>query len=239
MFPAHEDNSTASGNACLPGKKVQMVEVAVFLFLIVPSMAASLFLSRRSGLSFTTVAVSSILNDVAFVGLILYFLWRNGEPREQIGWKFGKFWQETGLGVLLYFPVLYGIGLLESFLYSAGLAAPEKLPSFLTISGPDRLVLACVLVAVVAIAEETIFRGYLILRFKTVTGSTVAAVLLSSLIFALGHGYEGLAGMISVFILGIIFAIIYLWRKSLVAPMVMHFLTDFISIVVAALPGMK
>jgi membrane protease YdiL (CAAX protease family) len=239
MFLAHEDNGPAPGNACRPGKKVQLVEVAVFLFLIVPSMAASLFLSRNTGLSFTTVAVSSILDDLAFVSLILYFIWRNGEPRGQIGWKSGTVWPEIGLGGLLYFPILYGIGLLESFLHSIGLSAPTKLPSFLTVSGAERLVLACILVAVVAIAEETIFRGYLILRFRTITGSSVAAVLLSSLIFALGHGYEGVAGMISVFVLGIIFAVIYLWRKSLVAPMVIHFLTDFISIVVAALPGMK
>jgi membrane protease YdiL (CAAX protease family) len=51
----------------------------------------------------------------------------------------------------------------------------------------------------VAVAEETIFRGYLILRFRAVTGRTSAAVLLSSIVFSLGHGYEGMAGVISFF----------------------------------------
>jgi membrane protease YdiL (CAAX protease family) len=33
------------------------------------------------------------------------------------------------------------------------------------------------------------------------------------------------------------FALVYLWRKSLVAPIVMHFVQDFVSIVVVALLG--
>ncbi len=47
----------------------------------------------------------------------------------------------------------------------------------------------------------------------------------------MGHGYEGSLGVVTVGIMGLIFNVIYLWRKSLVAPMVMHFLQDFISIV--------
>ena len=90
---------------------------------------------------------------------------------------------------------------------------------------------------VVAFAEETIFRGYLMLRFRGITASAGWAVVISSVVFSLGHGYEGSAGMISVGVLGAIFAIVYLWRGSLVAPMVMHFLQDFIGIVVMPLLG--
>jgi hypothetical protein len=58
------------------------------------------------------------------------------------------------------------------------------------------------LVVVVALAEEIIFRGYVILRFRTVTGSLPATSLISAAIFSLGHGYEGPAGVITVGILG-------------------------------------
>jgi membrane protease YdiL (CAAX protease family) len=95
------------------------------------------------------------------------------------------------------------------------------------------LALAVVLVIVVAISEETIFRGYLIRRLRTATGNTTAAVLLAAVVFALGHGYEGSLGMITVGVMGLIFSLIYLWRQSLVAPMVLHFLQDFLAIVVA------
>jgi membrane protease YdiL (CAAX protease family) len=92
-------------------------------------------------------------------------------------------------------------------------------------------------VTVVAVAEETIFRGYLILRFKAVTGRTGAAALLSSIVFSLGHGYEGMAGVISGFSIGVVLALVYLWRKSLVAPIVIHFLTDFATIILPTLLG--
>ena len=73
------------------------------------------------------------------------------------------------------------------------------------------------------------------LRLEAVTGRTSTGVLLSSLVFSLGHGYEGMAGTISVFVLGVAFALIYLWRSSLVAPVVIHFLVDFTSLVLPAL----
>ncbi len=84
-------------------------------------------------------------------------------------------------------------------------------------------------------AEETIFRGYLMLRFRALTASTLAAVVFSSFIFSLGHGYEGTAGVVTVGTMGVVFAMIYAWRKSLVAPMVMHFLQDFLTVVLVPL----
>ncbi len=87
--------------------------------------------------------------------------------------------------------------------------------------------------------EETIFRGYLILRFREVTSNTAAAVLLSAVLFSLGHGYEGSAGVVTVGVMGLVFALVYLRRRSLVAPMVMHFLQDFIGIVLVPLLGLR
>ena len=95
--------------------------------------------------------------------------------------------------------------------------------------------MAFVLVVVVAIAEETIFRGYLMLRFNTIFASPVAALFLSAAIFSLGHGYEGSAGVVTVGTMGLVFGLVYLWRQSLVAPMVMHFLQDFTGIVLIPL----
>jgi membrane protease YdiL (CAAX protease family) len=230
----YEGNAPAIHEIHRPARKVQLIEVMVFLFLIVPSMVTSLFLLDHAHLRFMTVAISSIMSDLALVSLVLYFIWRNGEPLGQIGWTVNNVWQDLGWGLLLFLPVVYGANLLESILHKAGLSAPTKLPSFLVATGSAKVFLACVMVIVVAVVEETIFRGYLILRFKAVTGRTGAAVLLSSAIFALGHGYEGLAGMISIFFLGVTLAVVYLWRKSLVAAIVMHFLIDFSSIVLTA-----
>lgn len=217
-------------------RKVQLAEVAIFLFLLLSSIGSSyFFIAGQLQMHFVAVAVSSIFNDLALLGLVLYFLWRNGEPRRQIGWTRRQWPKEVGWGMLLFLPSVFVVSLIEHGLRSAGFSGLSKLPSFLSASGVGGAILASVLVIVVAIVEETVFRGYLILRLQTVTGRTSAAVLLSSVIFALGHGYEGTAGMIGVFVLGLIFALVYLWRQSLIAPMVMHFLTDFTSIVLVGI----
>ena len=213
----------------------QLVEVSVFLFLIVPSMALSFFAVKQGSLSFVLVAFATILRDLALVSLILFFLWRNGEPINWIGWTFKNSWKEIGLGIGLYIPFFIAAGFLERALQVAGLSVPSTpLPS-MAAEGMGELLLAIALVAVVALGEETIFRGYLILRLKAITTSPTAAALLSATIFSLGHGYEGSAGVVTVGVMGVIFALIYIWRQSLVAPIVMHFLQDFISIVLLPL----
>jgi membrane protease YdiL (CAAX protease family) len=221
-----------------PDRKEQFLELSTFLFLIVPSMALSYLIKQEDNLSFRLSAIASILRDLALVGLILFFLWRNREAVRSIGWTPRNVWKEVLLGVSLFFPLFYISGYLENALHAAGLSLPSApQPSFLFPKGPVEVALALIMVLVVAIAEETIFRGYLILRFRVMM-SNVAAVLLSIAVFALGHGYEGTAGLVTVAFMGLVFTLVYQWRQSLVAPMVMHFLQDFAVIVLPPLLAM-
>jgi len=216
--------------------KEQVAEVSVFLFLIIPSMALSFFAIKQGSLNFVLVAISVILRDLALVSLILFFIWRNNESVTWIGWTFNNSRKEIALGIMLFLPFCFGTGLLEKGLRVIGLSVPSTpLPSFLAARGVVEFLLALVLVVIVALAEETIFRGYLTLRFKAITANPTAAVLLSAAIFSLGHGYEGSAGVVTVGVMGIVFALVYMWRQSLVAPIVMHFLQDFIGIVLLPL----
>jgi membrane protease YdiL (CAAX protease family) len=221
-------------------QKEQLWEVLVFLFLIVPSMVLSFFIIRQGSLGFLFTAFSVILRDLALVSLILFFLWRNGEPLESLGWNYKNGWKDVFLGIGLFLPMSFAAGLLDYALKSAGFSTPATpLPSFLEARGPGEFLLAFLLVVLVAIAEETIFRGYLVLRFRNLDLSPPRAALLSAVIFSLGHGYEGTSGVVTVGAMGLTFAVIYLWRQSLVAPMVMHFLQDFTGIVLAPWLGLK
>jgi membrane protease YdiL (CAAX protease family) len=202
-------NVTSSQHA----HKEQLYELSVFLFLIVPSMALSFFAVKQGSLSFVIVASGTILRDLALVSLILFFLWRNGERVEQIGWTFKSGWKDIGLGIGLFVPLFFAANLLENALRAAGFSVPATpLPSYMAAKDIAQYLFACVLVLVVALAEETVFRGYLILRFRALTASPAKAVLLSAAIFSLGHGYEGSAGVITVGFMGLVFALVYLWR---------------------------
>jgi membrane protease YdiL (CAAX protease family) len=217
------------------GRREQLYELSVFLLLIVPSMALSFFVVDQGTLGFPVVAASVILRDVALVALVLFFAWRNGEPVARLGWRPGGRWRDVGLAVLLFPLLFYGASFLDRLFVHTGLSQPSTpLPRFLEVQDAGQLVLAIVLVLVVAVAEETVFRGYLILRLHTLTRSSAAAVILSSAVFSLGHGYEGSAGVATVGCLGIMFALVYLWRGSLLAPIVLHFLQDFTGIVLPA-----
>jgi membrane protease YdiL (CAAX protease family) len=219
-----------------PARRVQAVEIAVFLFLIVPSLLLSFFAARQGHVGFTLTAVATIFRDLALVGLVVYFLWRNGESIASVGWRARRVSLEVGIGAALFIPVFYFIGGLETLLKSIGLTTPAMpSPSYLEAKGRPELILAAVLVVIVAVAEETIFRGYLLLRFEGAGIRPAGAIVLSALVFSLGHGYEGSAGVVSVGVMGAVYAGVYLWRRSLVAPMTMHFLQDFIAIVLLPL----
>jgi membrane protease YdiL (CAAX protease family) len=221
-------------------RREQGVEVVVFLFLIVPSMALSFFVVQQGRLGFELVATATILRDLSLVALVLFFLWRNGEPFQAIGWGAGHWGQEALVGLVLFPPLSLGATWLDGALHALGLSAPATpLPALTPGRSPGEVLLAVVLVAVVALSEETMFRGYLILRLESITGSPVAAVLLSALVFSMGHGYEGSAGVLTVAMMGIAFAGVYLWRRSLVAPIVLHLLQDLFSILILPALGAR
>lgn len=216
-------------------RRERIIELSIFLFLIAPSMAFSFFLSDQGGggnVSFTLTAVANMLRDLALIGLIMFFLWRNGEPASTVGWDFRGAGKEVLVGLALFVPFFVGVGLIQAALQILGFSSISEPPAQLAISGPGQVGTAIALVTVVAVAEETIFRGYLMARFRAITLSNWASILLSALIFSLGHGYQGSAGVVTVGIVGIFFGMIYSWRKSLVAPMTLHFLLNLFSIVV-------
>jgi membrane protease YdiL (CAAX protease family) len=217
---------------CAPSRKAVVLEVCVFLFLIVPSMVLSFFVQGEDKVRFVLLALSTIFRDLALVSLILFFAWRDREPLSRLGLTSKDLDRNIFLGFALYVPFLFVIGLVTQLLTALGLSEPsEPGPSYFHVGGYWELALAVVLVVVVAVSEELIFRGYLIRRLQTATSSTAAAVLLSSVVFALGHGYEGSLGVVTVGVMGLIFSLVYLWRQSLVVPIVLHFLQDFLAIV--------
>lgn len=217
------------------GRKEQILEVLVFLFLIVPSMVLSFVAFQPERATFAFVAWSVMIRDIALVCLILFFIWRNNEPARVIGLTLKNGFVEAALGIALFIPFFYFAAGVERLARLAGLSSPSSSPSFLTPKGTADVILAVFLVIVVAISEETMFRGYLMRRLSASTGSVVVGLFLSAVVFSIGHGYEGSAGVVTVGVMGLIFGIVYLWRKSLIAPMTMHFLQDFIGIVLVPL----
>ena len=80
------------------------------------------------------------------------------------------------------------------------------------------------------IGEEIVFRGYLLNYFDGLVGPA-GAVIASTLMFGLGHAYQGAAGIVRTGIVGLLMAGAYVATGNLLAPVVLH-------VVIAVTSGM-
>lgn len=86
--------------------------------------------------------------------------------------------------------------------------------------------------------EEVVFRGFLLGRLHVLFGSerarlrtSVAAVALSSVLFALGHAYQGALGLVQTFVAGASLATLVLLTRSLWPAIVAHAAIDAFGLV--------
>jgi membrane protease YdiL (CAAX protease family) len=82
------------------------------------------------------------------------------------------------------------------------------------------------LFAVVAIVaggvREELQRAFLLRRFEQYLGGATIGVVVLSAGFGLGHAVQGWDAVITTGVLGALWAVVYLRRRSIVAPMVSH-----------------
>jgi CAAX protease family protein len=99
-------------------------------------------------------------------------------------------------------------------------------------TSPEAAVFA-VLACTAGASEEFLYRGFVLAVFMRMFASSaqviVIAGILSSAWFAVGHLYQGRRGIITTFIVGIIFAGIRVWSGSLMPSMVAHAGIDLIA----------
>ena len=85
-------------------------------------------------------------------------------------------------------------------------------------------------------------RAICLTRFERVfgRGGLVAAVAVDSVVFGLGHRYQGDAAVVVTAVLGLVFAGIFLWRRRVLDAMIAHGAWDLfgvLAISVAARSG--
>ncbi len=82
-------------------------------------------------------------------------------------------------------------------------------------------------VAIAVVFEEFVFRLVLFyLLFETLGMTGWWLIIISSLIFCMGHSYQGLKGLVGSFIIGIFLAISYIITESIWTPVILHLLNN-------------
>ena len=114
----------------------------------------------------------------------------------------------------------------ENIREKAGKAA-KKLAFLLPSTGEERRWwwLVCITAGV---CEEVVYRGFLLHYFHVVPFhlSLTWALVVSSVIFGIGHLYQGVLGAVQTMVIGFIFGAIFVATGSLLVPMVLHAVLD-------------
>jgi uncharacterized protein len=160
----------------------------------------------------------------------LIFLWiflvlkRGGEDLKSIGWK-----NLTLKNLLIGLAFLGFANLVLSGLGSLfHLSLPKDIKYLLPKTFLDKIFWILMSVTA-AICEETGFRGYVLTKLHSFVKNWWMTVLISSLFFGLGHFYQGWGGTILTGIYGLLFCLLFIWRKSLIPGVFAHFLQDAVA----------
>ncbi|MBI4581700.1 MAG: CPBP family intramembrane metalloprotease [Planctomycetes bacterium] len=84
----------------------------------------------------------------------------------------------------------------------------------------------------VAVWEEVVFRGFLLTRLQAIVRRWWLAVAIGTVLFAVGHGYQGPIALVAVGALGVILGVLFVWRRSLLPGIALHAAFNLINLLV-------
>jgi membrane protease YdiL (CAAX protease family) len=188
----------------------------------------------RSGrLSITYVVGLSLLDAAVVIGLVLVFLAVHGEsPRDVIVGE-RPVASEAAAGVPMTFVALaiaFAV-LLAIRTFTPWLHTVETNPLQTMLATPRDAVLFGLVVVVAGGIREEVQRAFMLRRFEVWLGGPRTGVIVTSIAFGAGHYVvQGADAAIATGLLGAFWAVVYLRRRSAVAPMVSHAGFDLLQI---------
>jgi membrane protease YdiL (CAAX protease family) len=176
------------------------------------------------GLNVAYIAALSLVDAILLLALIVFFLRAHGESAREVFFGRRSIAGEARLGLPLSFAALAiafaAILLIHQF--APWLRTQERNPLEDLLARPqDAAVMAVVLVVAGGIREE-VQRAFLLRRFEQWLGGPFVGVIVASVGFGAGHYVQGRDVAVVTGLLGVFWAVIYLRRRSIVAPVVSH-----------------
>jgi membrane protease YdiL (CAAX protease family) len=170
------------------------------------------------------VAWVSLFDSVLLVGLMALFLYAHGERVRDVFLGRRRILSEIRLGMPL---ILVALGIAFAVLatirrYAPSLHTVETNPLEQLMRTPKDAWLFTVIVVVAGGIREELQRAFLIGRFERWLGGATFGAIATSVAFGAGHLIQGADAVIATGALGIFWAFVYLWRRSVVAPMFSH-----------------
>jgi membrane protease YdiL (CAAX protease family) len=174
----------------------------------------------------------SLADAVVLVGLIVMFLYSHGESPRDVLFGRRRIADEIAYGVPLTLVVLgAGIGVLLGIQHFVPwLHSVRQNPLEGLLASPRDAWLFGLVVLVAGGVREEIQRAFLLHRFEVWLGGGTVGVIVTSVAFGAGHLLQGYDAAIVTGLLGAFWGVVYLQRRSAVAPMVSHAGFDLLQI---------
>jgi membrane protease YdiL (CAAX protease family) len=105
----------------------------------------------------------------------------------------------------------------------------QRTTAFLGPHGPLEYVLWVLLSVSAGLCEEVAFRGYLQRQFAALTRNDLLGLVISAVIFGVGHGYQGWRSVIAITVFGLLFGTLAHVTRSLRPGILAHALQDILA----------
>jgi membrane protease YdiL (CAAX protease family) len=198
-------------------------------------------LSDRGGLSLPFVVTISLADTALLIVLMVVLTRAHGERVSELWLGRRPPAGEIALGLLLV-PVVFLLVVVLLNVLRLTLPGLHNVPTNpLEEMARGGMVNAAGLGLVAVVAggvREELQRAFLLRRFEKHLGGAAVGVVVLSLAFGLGHALQGWDAAITTGALGAFWAVLYLWRRSTLAPLVSHAGFNSLEVLRVAMAGM-
>jgi membrane protease YdiL (CAAX protease family) len=199
--------------------------------------------SQRSGQvlpSDFSELVLRIVRDKLIVFVAIFLLLRvGGERFENLGVGRQDWGTHLGMGVVIGFAMFAGLNVAFNSVMNSLIpnsdASARSVASFF--KQPANLLIWLPIGIVGGGIVEELQRIFVLTRFEKWLGrpGLIVGVVLTSAIFGFGHLYQGLGTAISTTVSGLVFALVYLRRRSALEPITAHAFSDVLAMLAATM----
>jgi uncharacterized protein len=181
-------------------------------------------ITSTGALSLRYIVSLSLVDTALLVGLICLFIRSHDERVRDVLLGTRRIAREVELGIPLTIGALV-LALLAIAVIRLLVPSLHNLPSNPLedlIRRPRDLWIFALVVVLAGGVREEIQRAFILHRFDVWLGGPIVGLLVSSVAFGLGHGLQGNDVAVATGLLGLYWGIVYIRRRSCVAPMVSH-----------------
>jgi len=218
-------------------KKYLWLSLAVILVMWVWKIVSNVFIYDAQyfqSLHFHTVVSRALLIATITILIVWGLTYLSKENFQNLGFVKKNLLKQVLIGMLFGFVIFMTVKLiidpLVNLLVSDKVGQESDL-KFL-FSNIYNLPVLMILAIYKGGFSEELWRIFIIAKFEKAFGrkGLIIALIVGSIIFGVGHLYQGLSGFISISIMGLLYALVFLRRRSAIEAITAHATYDLIAV---------